>query len=639
MKLPCYPLITIDPFMSIWSKTQRLYDSDTILWCNIKKAMRGIVTVDGKRFRFMGLGNEPVIEQKSLSACALFTQYCFENEAISLTVKFWTPLFADDLIMLSTPCSFVECTYKSIDNDTHRVNVEISLDREFCYDRIAKPIRKTIKQHGAIQFAQMGNKIQRPLYKSGDGVSADWGYFCIYGEEVSADNTVENGISANAFIEDKAVFVIAYDDIKSIEYMGIKYEGYYKKRFINIGNAIEYCVENYDSLYKKASEWNNRIYNDASEISGDYADMVCSAYRQILAGHKLFENDNGDLLYFSKECHSNGCINTVDVSYPALPFFLLYNPTLVKGMMTGIFQFASTKAWKFDFAPHDIGTYPIANGQVYGQYKIFDNQLGKRTMYWHRNNAYNFKSQMPVEECGNMIIMAYSYFVFSGDDSIIKDNFDMLEKWAKYLVNAGIELENQLCTDDFAGHSEKNVNLAIKEIMGIGAFSKICDALGKENNYFSIAQKYADSLMNYTLNDGTLPFALNQNDTWSLKYNLIWDRLFSFNLFSSDLYKAESKKYFEKLDTYGVALDYRKAFTKTDWMLWAATLDESGKNTCAFSKAINKYLADTDDVACFSDWINTDKPKYEGFNHRTVQGGLWMPVLFRQHKKRQGCNL
>ena len=633
MKLPCYPLVTIDPFMSIWSKTEKLYDSDTILWCNIKKAMKGLVTVDGKRYRFMGLGDEPVIEQKSVCTSAFFTEYTFESKAISLTVKFWTPLFVDDLIMLSTPCSFVECTYNNIDKDAHSVRIDISLDCEFCYDRKKKPIKKEIRHHNTIDYAQMGRKKQKPLYRSGDGVSADWGYFCIQGDEVSSDSASLNGISAGAFIRDKAVFVIAYDDVKSIEYMGKKYDGYYKTKFYDIGNAIEYCVTNYDSLYEKALEWNDRIYNDATYFSTDYADMISCAYRQVLAGHKLFENDNGDLLYFSKECHSNGCINTVDVSYPAIPFFLIYKPELVKGMMTGIFEFASTDAWKYDFAPHDIGTYPIANGQIYGQYKIFENQFAKRRMYLHKRNAYNYKSQMPVEECGNMLIMAYSYFVYSGDDSVIKDNYAMLEKWAKFLVNAGIELENQLCTDDFAGHSEKNINLAIKEIMGIGAFSKICDALGIENDYFSTAQKYADNLIKYALADGTLPFALNQKDTWSLKYNLVWDRLFSFNLFSKDLYMAESKKYLSKLDTYGVPLDYRKSFTKTDWMLWAAMLDDSGESVSAFSEAINKYLADTDDVACFSDWINTDKPKHEGFNHRTVQGGLWMPVLFKHSNR------
>ena len=66
MKLPCYPLVTIDPMMSIWSKSEKLYESDTILWCGIRKAMRGTVVIDGERYRFMGLSKEPEIGQKGV---------------------------------------------------------------------------------------------------------------------------------------------------------------------------------------------------------------------------------------------------------------------------------------------------------------------------------------------------------------------------------------------------------------------------------------------------------------------------------------------------------------------------------------------------------------------------------------------
>ena len=55
--------------------------------------------------------------------------------------------------------------------------------------------------------------------------------------------------------------------------------------------------------------------------------------RQTLAAHKLVLDENGEVLYVSKECFSNGCAVTVDVSYPSIPLFLIYNPELVKGMI------------------------------------------------------------------------------------------------------------------------------------------------------------------------------------------------------------------------------------------------------------------------------------------------------------------
>ena len=58
MKLPSYPVITVDPFFSIRSRSDKLNESDTVLWCGIKKPVKGTVTVDGVTYRFLGAGNE-----------------------------------------------------------------------------------------------------------------------------------------------------------------------------------------------------------------------------------------------------------------------------------------------------------------------------------------------------------------------------------------------------------------------------------------------------------------------------------------------------------------------------------------------------------------------------------------------------
>ncbi|MGN1479523.1 MAG: glutaminase domain-containing protein [Acutalibacteraceae bacterium] len=629
MRLPAYPLITVDPFFSIWSKSEKLYDSDTLLWCDIKKRISGVISVDGKKMRFMGKGRESVIEQTDLNVTPYVTYYSFECDKIRLSVRFWTPLLLNDLYMLSSPCSFIDCEAVSNDGKMHSVSIEISLGEEFCYNKTQRAVKKETFTVDGVNFAKMGRVEQTPLSKAGDSVAADWGYFYLSAQDVQTSDGKKDAVKAIASSESCDKFstsiIAAYDDIYSIEYMGQKLKGLWTEKFDSITDAIIYCRNNHDELYNAVLKQNEMILNDAASFGEDYQNILTAAARQVLAAHKLIRNDKGELLYFSKECNSNGCINTVDVSYPAIAMYLIYNPELVKAMMTGIFCFARTPLWKFDFAPHDIGQYPIADGQVYALKG--EMQKYTRELYKMNEDVFEDKYHMPVEECGNMLIMSYAYYFVTGDLSQAKENFDLLTKWSQFLVKKGVVLDNQLCTDDFAGHSEKNVNLAIKSIMGIACYAEISKAMGFDDDLLKVAKKYADELSALAGKNGYLSFAVGNDESWSLKYNLVWDIIFGFGLFDKNIYKKEIEKYNSEMNEYGVPLDFRDDFTKTDWMLWASALDDSSDTTKAFAKCLVKYLKDTTGKRCFTDWCRTKTPDECSFNHRSVQAGLWMPIL------------
>lgn len=192
--------------------------------------------------------------------------------------------------------------------------------------------------------------------------------------------------------------------------------------------------------------------------------MRAHRFAKAVGAHKLVENKKGELLFLSKECNSNGCIGTADVSYPSIPLYLIYNPELVNAMLVGIYDFARMPVWNYDFAPHDIGTYPWCSGQSYSvsnednKYSCGQNYVGgvpntKQMLYLRpaESNVYSMDEQMPVEECGNMLIMTAAAMLASGNDKLAKDNFDLLKVWVKYLEKYGLQPEFQLCTDDFAG--------------------------------------------------------------------------------------------------------------------------------------------------------------------------------------------
>lgn len=634
MKLPAYPIATIDPHFSIWSRCNTLTEDDTYLWCGIRMKIDGIVNIDSEAFRFLGKSDLPALKQTETKISPYISEYIFENEKIRLQFRTWSPFLFDDFNLLSVPVAYFDTAITSLDGEKHTVSVSFTCHNELCGSKKSSKITKYTDSAEGKRFTVMGLTKQTPLRNSGDTFRADWGYVCLMGDEASPD---KNGVTVKSEVKTvkKAVFnsIIAYDDVYSIEYFGEKLKGLWTEKFDSIGKAMKFCYDNHDELLSRIKEQERTILSDSKKYGKDYQDILSAAARQVLAAHKFVRNSKGQLLYMSKECHSNGCINTVDVSYPAAPMYLLYTPELIKAMLVGIFEFANMPLWTAEFAPHDIGRYPIANGQVYAL-NVHNHLLPHSYTYKRVYKCKNFNTtfipqfQMPVEECGNMILLTYAYYVITKDKDFLTENYFTLSKWASYLKNKGVILDNQLCTDDFAGHSKKNVNLAIKAIMGLAAFSKISDELQITTDYFALAKDYAAELIEACgTGEASLPFSVDKKDSWSLKYNLVWDILFDFNIFDKKLYAAETQTYREKLNAYGVPLDYRRSFTKTDWMLWAACLDDSDENIATFSKCICSYLRDTKDRNCFTDWHDTKQPTQCGFDHRTVQAGLWMPVL------------
>ena len=162
--------------------------------------------------------------------------------------------------------------------------------------------------------------------------------------------------------------LVGYDEIYDIEYFYKRYKAYWAHNGnVSIFDMFRRLDSSYSSVMKRCREMDRRIYDDAFAVGGDkYAELLSGSYRHVIAAHKLFQDEDGNLLFFSKENDSNGCVNTVDLTYPESPLFLIYNPELQKAMMTSILDYSKSGRWKKPFAAHDLGQYPRANGQVYG---------------------------------------------------------------------------------------------------------------------------------------------------------------------------------------------------------------------------------------------------------------------------------
>jgi hypothetical protein len=662
MRLPAYPLITMDPLFSIWSMSQKLYEGETRMWTGAAKPINGNINVDGQVKRFMGLkGAKEVIPQKKILVGLMSTKYVFEDKKISLEVTFTSPAFLDKPALASRPTMYISFEVKSLDGQKHSIQILMDFSEKLTYEGSKKITKGGILPFPDGKIGYLGRFLQKNLSEAGDYKEIDWGWLYLGGKSrilmssasaaqkycreeciAEAKNPRKVLISEKEGEVDKDnplsyFIVVGYDDNYSINYFGEFKRGYWKTAYSDIVNAIKESVADYQEVMTACAAEEDRFESETDALYGEaYTEILIASYRQTLAANKIILDKDSPIM-ISKECGSNGCAGTVDVAYPSCPVFLLKNPMLVKAMLVPVFKFARMHVWRFHFAPHDVGIYPFVMGQVYGvpPSYVLKNRFNYTKRYifnYYNRQLYKPEFQMPVEECGNMLIMSAAYFNESGDFRFIRENADLLSKWADYLVKQGIELENQLSTDDFGGHLSHNVNLAIKSIIAVALWGKLLEIIqpGGGKIYADTAKSYAKELELRTDVGDHTTLVIEDRESWSLKYNLVWDKIFRLNLFSEGLYQRETAFYKKRLNKFGVPLDSRKSYTKSDWLIWVSLLDETKDALRLYSEAIAGMLKETPSAVPFTDWYDTISGECMGFRHRSVQGALWLP-LYAEH--------
>ena len=618
MRPPATPLITIDPYFSVWCTADTLAGNDTRHWTGAPNRLVGEALIDGAVYHFMGCGSGMPMQQTAFDMDYFSTYYTYAASGVQLTLRFSSPLLLTDLMLCSRPVSYLTVSAVATDGNAHTVSVRIFADDELCLDK--KGEHETVTEIRALDklcAVRVGSAEQHPLNRSGDNVRIDWGYFWLASDAAGASAACDNGgISITAPVACGAAiqFAFAYDDVHSLEYFGTPVDAYWRTAGETFEEMLTRALAESHAILHRCDAFSHALAERCLTAGGErYLELTMLAYRQAIAAHKLCTDPNGDLLFVSKECFSNGCAATVDVTYPSIPLFLLFQPELVNAMLRPVFRYAASPAWPFDFAPHDAGCYPLLNGQVY-------------------SNGTDPKNQMPVEECGNMLICAYAAAYYTGNSAFAMSHLDLLTKWADYLVGIGVNPDNQLCTDDFAGHLAHNCNLSLKAICALACFARLLAMDGRDGSaYEAAACKMAAEWVPMAANgDGSYRLAFDQPGTFSMKYNMIWDKVFDLGLFDDSVRETEVASYLVRQNRYGLPLDNRADYTKSDWLVWIASLSTTKSAFEALTAPLWLAYDETPDRVPMTDWYFTSSAKQRGFQNRTVQGGIFMRLLLPQ---------
>ncbi|MCH8219190.1 MAG: DUF4965 domain-containing protein [Planctomycetes bacterium] len=586
-----------------------------------------------------------LVRQGPVRVDATNTYYQFSCGPVELDVTFTSPLLMDNLDLLSRPVSYLSFEVFASDDAGHHVQLYFDAGPQWCLNEPDQRIVWDHLQSSVLDVMQVGSAKQRVLARTGDDVRIDWGYLyvasprrwdirsCIgdrkdtlarFERTGSVKMPDDVGMPRPANYSPIALAVamelgmvrrpvvrrhlmIGYDDLYSIEFFRQKLRPWWRRlENITMAKMLLLAENTYAEVMEASRRFDAELKEIATGAGGKHYAAVCSlAYRQAVAAHKLVAGPEGRALFFSKDNSSNGSIGAVDVAYPSAPLFLLYNPTLVKGMLEPIFVYCESGRWTKPFAPHDVGTYPQANGQTY-------------------------PADMPVEASGSMLILCAAIAAAEGVPDYAEVHWVQLTQWAKYLKEKGFDPGEQLCTDDFAGPLAHNANLSVKAILALACYGRLAGQLGHDAvaaEYAALARSMAADWQNAAADGDHYSLTFDKKGTWSQKYNLVWDKVLDLNIFPESVSDKEIATSLRKRHKYGQPLDSRASYTKSDWIMWTAAMADSYDEFRQLSYSVYQFAHETPDRVPLSDWHNARDGKSEGFRARSVVGGYFMKLL------------
>src|SRR4029077_10833700 len=319
------------------------------------------------------------LPQTALNVTPTCTVYQFTGQGVSLEVDFLSPLLPSDPDVMSRPVTYITMTVRSKDAASHSVQLLFAADASLAVDAGTQEVVWSRSRLNAITVLRASDFEQPVLQKSGDDLRIDWGSLLLAVPD-QAGASVSTRLSDDVesqFAEGKALsfddmdmprradrgtvlasvfdlgqvgaasssrhVLLAYDDIYSIEFLNRWMRPYWRRNGMTIEQLLEKAEQEYNSLDQKTRQFDDEIARDLRGVGGEpYAVVAELAFRETIAAHKLVADVDGRPMLFPKENFSNGCIATVDVIYPSSPFFLLFNPTLLKAQLDPLMEYTET---------------------------------------------------------------------------------------------------------------------------------------------------------------------------------------------------------------------------------------------------------------------------------------------------------
>lgn len=658
---PSVPLIVRTPYLSTWSPADAPNGAWSTFWDGGTKALTGIARIDGKPYVFMGAPSIDGATKMDLTTRALTptkTEFVMSASGVVLTLDFLSPVEPTDLKRQSAPVGYVRASVTASDGKAHAVSLYFDISGEWAHGDSNTQLvwaREMVPHTGGNLVVQsvapatpkkLEEVNQYPSWgtafiaaAAGAATSSEIGADTVVRAAAAEQGTLDGSVDSDmpraisnrwpvlglsfdlgqvsATATAPITLLIGHARDPAVSYLGKDVPPLWKSYWSTWQAMVADEYDDTAGAFSRAETLDAKIVTDAKAAGGDNYSALCSlALRQAFGGTELVGTPDKPWLML-KEISSDGNVSTVDVVYPASPAFLYTSPLLLKLMLDPLLDYAETGGWPKDFAEHDIGSsYPNASGHNDGN-----------------------EEDMPVEESGDMLLMmaAYTQHASAADaKTFATAHYQIAKQWADYLQKNTLDPENQNQTDDFTGFINHSVNLALKGIVGLGAMSILAQTAGNtadQASYLATAKDYIGkwAMMAQDSSGKHLLLEYDKPGTWSLKYNALYDKILGLNLVSADILNEESAWYASQAQAYGVQLDPRNTYTKSDWELWTAAAISDKAVQKALIDGVYKFATGSTARVPFSDLYFTDTGQWHGFQARPVQGGIFALLALQKN--------
>ncbi|KAL4786803.1 hypothetical protein BJX76DRAFT_346006 [Aspergillus varians] len=591
---PSYPLAVRNPYLSAWMPSDQVATlpyAEPQFWAGQSLTWSVMARVDNQTYSLMSVTNPSDEIRPAIVRAAEYTAthsiFTLSAGAVDFTLDFFSPVSPSSYLRQSLPFSYLTVMVSGA--DANDVQIYTSIDGRWA-GRPQETVRDFYRDGSTLAYA-LGVKDAVPYTEQSD--MATWGeailssrdtpqsklsfssgergevcsQFVNHGELSGRDEPwVPGGIVALAHDlgavsgEHCVNFAVGYVRKEAINYLGEPYTGYYRAEYPDTYNALSHFFDDYPAAVLESRILDAEMVVQAEHAGGGkYADIVTLSTRQAWGGIDLTipngSLDTKNMLAFVKELSSDGNINTVDVIMPAFPIYYAMNPDYIRLLLEPMMRYLAAGRWHLPYVIHDMGKhYPNATGH--------DDQKAE---------------PMPIEECGNLMVLALAYVTATGDTAWSDQYIHLFRKYADYLVQNSINIEMQLSSNDAAGPLANETNLAIKAAVGLKAFGELSGL----SEYSRIGEERANLFFTQGLgtDEAKSHFVLQYPDkptSWKTPYNLYPDELLNLKTFPKDAHQMGTTFFKGVRGEYGVPLDDRQDWAKSDWNMWlAGTFDNN----------------------------------------------------------------